>query len=55
MELGDVVTVGTGSSCEYAISSKPCAGQCRSLSKMVRLNVLRVAKNKAAAKTFGKF
>lgn len=31
------------------------AGQCRPLSKTVRFNVLRVAKNKAAAKTFGKF
>ena len=30
-------------------------GQCRPLSKTVRFNVLRVAKNKAAAKTFGKF
>jgi len=39
VELGDVVTVG----------------QCRPLSKTVRFNVLRVAKNKAAAKTFGKF
>lgn len=38
------------------ISSKIlCAGQCRPLSKTVRFNVLRVAKNKAAAKTFGKF
>lgn len=39
VEIGDVVTVG----------------QCRPLSKTVRFNVLRVAKNKAAAKTFGKF
>ncbi|KAH9919078.1 uncharacterized protein B0H18DRAFT_1029072 [Fomitopsis serialis] len=39
VELGDVVTVG----------------QCRPLSKTVRFNVLRVAKNKAAAKSFGKF
>ncbi|KAJ3558817.1 hypothetical protein NM688_g697 [Phlebia brevispora] len=38
VEIGDVVTVG----------------QCRPLSKTVRFNVLRVAKNKAAAKTFGK-
>jgi small subunit ribosomal protein S11e len=38
-ELGDVVTVG----------------QCRPLSKTVRFNVLRVAKSKAATKTFGKF
>jgi hypothetical protein len=30
-------------------------GQCRPLSKTVRFNVLRVSKNKAAAKTFGKF
>ena len=30
-------------------------GQCRPLSKTVRFNVLRVAKNKAAAKSFGKF
>ncbi|KJA29110.1 hypothetical protein HYPSUDRAFT_32453 [Hypholoma sublateritium FD-334 SS-4] len=39
VELGDVVTVG----------------QCRPLSKTVRFNVLRVAKSKAATKTFGKF
>ncbi|KAI0726165.1 40S ribosomal protein S11 [Fomitopsis betulina] len=39
VENGDVVTVG----------------QCRPLSKTVRFNVLRVAKNKATAKTFGKF
>ncbi|KZT65603.1 40S ribosomal protein S11 [Daedalea quercina L-15889] len=39
VEPGDVVTVG----------------QCRPLSKTVRFNVLRVAKNKAAAKSFGKF
>ena len=30
-------------------------GQCRPLSKTVRFNVLRVSKNKAAAKSFGKF
>jgi ribosomal protein S17 len=30
-------------------------GQCRPLSKTVRFNVLRVAKSKAATKTFGKF
>ncbi|KZT56443.1 hypothetical protein CALCODRAFT_497368 [Calocera cornea HHB12733] len=39
VEIGDVVTVG----------------QCRPLSKTVRFNVLRVAKNKAASKTFTKF
>ncbi|KAH9982920.1 ribosomal protein S17-domain-containing protein [Lactifluus volemus] len=39
VELGDMVTVG----------------QCRPLSKTVRFNVLRVAKSKAATKTFGKF
>ena len=39
VELGDTVTVG----------------QCRPLSKTVRFNVLRVSKNKAAAKAFGKF
>ncbi|KAF8761628.1 Phosphatase PPZ [Rhizoctonia solani] len=38
IELGDTVTVG----------------QCRPLSKTVRFNVLRVSKNKAAAKSFGK-
>ena len=31
------------------------AGQCRPLSKTVRFNVLRVMKNKAAAKAFNKF
>lgn len=30
-------------------------GQCRPLSKTVRFNVLRVIKNKAAAKAFAKF
>jgi len=39
VEQGDMVTVG----------------QCRPLSKTVRFNVLRVAKSKAATKTFGKF
>ncbi len=39
VEVGDIVTVG----------------QCRPLSKTVRFNVLRGAKNKAAAKSFGKF
>ncbi|TFY62908.1 hypothetical protein EVJ58_g3557 [Rhodofomes roseus] len=39
VEPGDIVTVG----------------QCRPLSKTVRFNVVRVAKNKAAAKSFGKF
>ncbi|KAI8995665.1 ribosomal protein S17-domain-containing protein [Trametes punicea] len=39
VEVGDMVTVG----------------QCRPLSKTVRFNVLRVAKNKAASKSFGKF
>ncbi|KIM66217.1 hypothetical protein SCLCIDRAFT_1211446 [Scleroderma citrinum Foug A] len=39
VEVGDTVTVG----------------QCRPLSKTVRFNVLRVAKNKATSKTFGKF
>ncbi|KIM21521.1 hypothetical protein M408DRAFT_102891 [Serendipita vermifera MAFF 305830] len=39
VEAGDSVTVG----------------QCRPLSKTVRFNVIRVSKNKAAAKTFGKF
>ncbi|ORX41042.1 putative ribosomal protein S11 [Kockovaella imperatae] len=39
VEQGDTVTVG----------------QCRPLSKTVRFNVLRVAKNKAAAKAFNKF
>ncbi|KAF9535321.1 ribosomal protein S17-domain-containing protein [Crepidotus variabilis] len=39
VDVGDVVTVG----------------QCRPLSKTVRFNVLRVAKNKAASKAFGKF
>ncbi|KAG6336673.1 hypothetical protein ID866_2420 [Astraeus odoratus] len=39
VEVGDMVTVG----------------QCRPLSKTVRFNVLRVAKNKAAAKAFSKF
>ncbi|KAF8198969.1 40S ribosomal protein S11 [Pholiota molesta] len=39
VEVGDIVTVG----------------QCRPLSKTVRFNVLRVAKNRAAAKSFGKF
>ena len=39
VELGDVVTVG----------------QCRPLSKTVRFNVIRVQKNKAAAKAFAKF
>ncbi|KAG7450537.1 uncharacterized protein BT62DRAFT_1072599 [Guyanagaster necrorhizus] len=39
VEVGDMVTVG----------------QCRPLSKTVRFNVLRVSKNKAAAKAFGKF
>ncbi|KAI0322625.1 ribosomal protein S17-domain-containing protein [Amylostereum chailletii] len=39
VDAGDIVTVG----------------QCRPLSKTVRFNVLRVAKNKAATKTFSKF
>ncbi|PVF94569.1 putative RPS11B-ribosomal protein S11B [Serendipita vermifera] len=39
VELGDTVTVG----------------QCRPLSKTVRFNVIRVSRNKAAAKSFGKF
>ncbi|OBZ79185.1 40S ribosomal protein S11 [Grifola frondosa] len=39
VDVGDVVTVG----------------QCRPLSKTVRFNVLRVAKSKAATKSFGKF
>ncbi|KAL7418185.1 ribosomal protein S17-domain-containing protein [Mrakia frigida] len=39
IEVGDTVTVG----------------QCRPLSKTVRFNVVRVAKNKASAKAFGKF
>merc|ERR1711990_878234 len=39
VEVGDTVTVG----------------QCRPLSKTVRFNVLRVSKNKAAAKAFRKF
>ncbi|KAL9716266.1 40S ribosomal protein S11-B [Leucoagaricus gongylophorus] len=39
VEVGDTVTVG----------------QCRPLSKTVRFNVLRVSKNKAATKSFGKF
>ena len=39
VEQGDSVTVG----------------QCRPLSKTVRFNVLRVAKNKAAARAFNKF
>jgi small subunit ribosomal protein S11e len=39
VETGDTVTVG----------------QCRPLSKTVRFNVLRVSKNKATAKAFGKF
>ncbi|KAJ7630919.1 ribosomal protein S17-domain-containing protein [Roridomyces roridus] len=39
VEVGDIVTVG----------------QCRPLSKTVRFNVLRVSKNKAASKSFGKF
>ncbi|KAJ7900326.1 ribosomal protein S17-domain-containing protein [Mycena olivaceomarginata] len=39
VEVGDTVTVG----------------QCRPLSKTVRFNVLRVSRNKAAAKSFGKF
>ncbi|EIW69933.1 hypothetical protein TREMEDRAFT_38602 [Tremella mesenterica DSM 1558] len=39
VEQGDTVTVG----------------QCRPLSKTVRFNVLRVSKNQAAAKAFGKF
>ncbi|EIM83521.1 40S ribosomal protein S11 [Stereum hirsutum FP-91666 SS1] len=38
-EVGDIVTVG----------------QCRPLSKTVRFNVVRVLKNKAAARAFGKF
>ena len=39
VENGDTVTVG----------------QCRPLSKTVRFNVVRVSKNKAAAKAFSKF
>lgn len=39
VEVGDSVTVG----------------QCRPLSKTVRFNVVRVAKNRAAAKAFSKF
>ncbi|VDB84472.1 unnamed protein product [Peniophora sp. CBMAI 1063] len=39
VDVGDIVTVG----------------QCRPLSKTVRFNVIRVQKNKAAAKAFAKF
>jgi small subunit ribosomal protein S11e len=39
-------------SCRFA---DPYPGQCRPLSKTVRFNVLRVSKNKAAAKAFQKF
>ena len=55
VEIGDVVTVGTCICCDVRLVLSVCAGQCRPLSKTVRFNVLRVAKNKAAAKTFGKF
>lgn len=57
VELGDTVTVGEFCSFRalVAITDLGHLGQCRPLSKTVRFNVLRVAKNKAAAKAFGKF
>jgi len=57
VELGDVVTVGMSiipGICVYSVHCR-VVGQCRPLSKTVRFNVIRVAKNKAASKTFGKF
>ena len=61
VEIGDQVTVGTlnfiliNHSFYFEILKYNGIGQCRPLSKTVRFNVLRVAKNKAAAKAFGKF
>ena len=58
VEVGDVVTVGAYALLRFLIwfrASQLPAGQCRPLSKTVRFNVLRVSKNKAAAKSFGKF
>jgi small subunit ribosomal protein S11e len=56
VELGDVVTVGTFAlAFDLDAHCKPSIGQCRPLSKTVRFNVLRVTKNKASAKAFGKF
>lgn len=57
VELGDVVTVGRFIFPLIRVNWAHCRaiGQCRPLSKTVRFNVIRVAKNKAAAKTFGKF
>lgn len=57
VELGDVVTVGMSTlpaPCVLRVH-RHVVGQCRPLSKTVRFNVIRVAKNKASAKTFGKF
>ena len=61
VEIGDQVTVGTlnfiliNHSFYFEILKYNGIGQCRPLSKTVRFNVLRVAKNKAAAKAFAKF
>lgn len=62
-EVGDIVTVGALFLMHIIIyrkilmivHSQSIVGQCRPLSKTVRFNVLRVSKNKAAAKAFGKF
>jgi small subunit ribosomal protein S11e len=63
VELGDVVTVGQcvirgiphDGSYRITETVDNFAGQCRPLSKTVRFNVLRVARSKAASKSFGKF
>ena len=56
VELGDIVTVGKSLLCDDTLCVPDFfLGQCRPLSKTVRFNVLRVTKNKAAVKTFGKF
>lgn len=57
-EVGDIVTVGECGVAPVAEDSTDwfaLIGQCRPLSKTVRFNVVRVLKNKAAARAFGKF
>jgi ribosomal protein S17 len=55
VENGDVVTVGTLAGLHQFMTYADFLGQCRPLSKTVRFNVVRVSKNKAAAKAFNKF
>lgn len=57
-EVGDIVTVSEFGVALVAEDSTELAliiGQCRPLSKTVRLNAVRVLKKKAAARAFGKF